>query len=111
MKCALNRKKDRVTGLDIKSHLIASHIKPWRDSSNEERLDGNNGLLLSPHVDHLFDKGFISFSEEGRILISPYLDRNVLSLWKIDPNLNVGRFNKQQSTYLSYHQKKVFKGK
>ena len=103
-------KKDRVTGLDIKSHLRASHIKPWRDSSNEERLDGNNGLLLSPHVDHLFDKGFISFSDEGEILISPLLDRNILSLWKIDPTLNAGRFNKQQSKYLAYHQEKVFKG-
>ena len=104
-------KKDRVTGLDIKSHLRASHIKPWRDSSNEERLDGNNGLLLSPHVDHLFDKGFISFSEEGQILISPLLDQKIFSLWNIDPKTNVGKFNIQQSKYLAYHQKNVFKEK
>ena len=102
-------KKDRVTGLDIKSHLRASHIKPWRDSSNEERLDGNNGLLLSPHIDHLFDKGFISFSDDGKILISQLLARNVLHIWNIDPKINVGRFNKQQSEYLKYHREIILK--
>ena len=102
-------KKDRVTGLDIKSHLRASHIKPWRDSSNEERLDGNNGLLLSPHVDHLFDQGYISFSDEGDILISPLLNSIIFSLWHINLKTNVGKFNIQQSKYLAYHQKNVFK--
>ncbi|WP_311946969.1 HNH endonuclease [Halomonas piscis] len=55
----------RITGLAEKRHLKASHIKPWRDSSNSERLDGNNGLLLTPHIDHLFDQGYISFSDNG----------------------------------------------
>lgn len=49
--------KCRLTGVNKKDLLIASHIKPWKVSSNSERLDGNNGLLLSPHVDKLFDKG------------------------------------------------------
>jgi predicted restriction endonuclease len=52
-------------------HLRASHSKPWRDSSNEERLDGENGLLLTPSIDHLFDRGFISFRSDGRLLVSP----------------------------------------
>jgi hypothetical protein len=43
-------------------HLKASHIKPWRDATDAERLDGSNGLLLSPHIDHLFDEGYITFS-------------------------------------------------
>ena len=47
-----------VTKLRVE-HLVASHTKPWRDSTNEERLDGENGLLLTPTIDHLFDKGFI----------------------------------------------------
>jgi hypothetical protein len=48
----------RITKVERAEHLIASHVQPWRDSSNEQRLDGENGLLLTPTVDHLFDKGF-----------------------------------------------------
>ena len=48
----------RVTKVERPEHLIASHTKPWRYSSNEERLDGENGFLLTPTIDHLFDKGF-----------------------------------------------------
>ena len=56
----------RITQVNRPEHLIASHCKPWRDcESNDERLDGENGLLLTPTVDHLFDRGFISF-ENGR---------------------------------------------
>ncbi len=54
----------RVTGVSLETHLRASHCKPWRDASNEERLDGENGLLLTPSIDHLFDRGFIGF--EGK---------------------------------------------
>ncbi len=50
----------RITGVDRPEHLRASHSKPWRDSDNAERLDGENGLLLTPSIDHLFDRGFIS---------------------------------------------------
>jgi len=53
--------------------LIASHIKPWSKSSNEERLDVFNGLLLTPNLDKLFDKGYISFQDNGKILISESL--------------------------------------
>ena len=52
-----NEKGCRVTGVTDLKHLRASHIKPWRDSSDEEKLDGCNGLLLAPHIDHLFDMG------------------------------------------------------
>lgn len=50
--------------------LVASHIVPWRDSNDEERLDVENGILLSPLLDALFDKHLISFNEDGRILFS-----------------------------------------
>ena len=46
-------------------HLVASLCKPWRDSTNEERLEAENGLLLTPSIDHLFDRGFIGF--EGAV--------------------------------------------
>ena len=51
--------KCAVTGLAIPELLKASHIKPWKDSTDEERLDIFNGLLLAPHLDAAFDRGFI----------------------------------------------------
>ena len=51
----------RVTGVKDRQFLVASHIKPWRASDNAEKLDGNNGQLLSPHVDKVFDNGWITF--------------------------------------------------
>ena len=50
----------RVTKVDRLEHLRASHIKPWRRATNDQRLDGENGLLLTPSIDHLFDRGFVN---------------------------------------------------
>ena len=61
----------RITGVTNPVHLRASHCKPWRDSSNDERLNGENGLLLTPTIDHLFDRGFISFEDTGNLIVSP----------------------------------------
>ena len=55
----------RITGVKNAAHLVASHCKPWRDANNEERLDGENGILLTPTIDHLFDRGFIGFEDNG----------------------------------------------
>jgi len=68
----------RVTKVERREHLIASHIKPWRDSTNDERLSSENGLLLTPTIDHLFDKGFISFERDGELIVSPVADRTSL---------------------------------
>jgi predicted restriction endonuclease len=102
-------KECRVTGLKDKTHLTASHIKPWRKSDDREKIDGNNGLLLSPHIDRLFDHGFISFSDLGEILISSKLNRDVLKFWNIDPMVNVGAFRPEQRVYLEYHREHLFK--
>jgi hypothetical protein len=60
-----------VTGCSITEILRASHIKPWRKClNNKEKLDPQNGLLLSAHIDALFDCGLISFQDDGAILIS-----------------------------------------
>jgi hypothetical protein len=56
-------------GVENPVHLVASHCKPWRDSTNEERLNGENGLLLTPSIDHLFDRGFIGFENSGALII------------------------------------------
>ena len=98
----------RITGVKERRHLIASHIKPWRDSTNQERLDGNNGLMLAPHIDHLFDKGYISFSEQGEVLKSSVLKQDILDLCNLKLD-HVGIFNSKQQVYLSYHRKHIFK--
>jgi hypothetical protein len=102
----LNEKACRITGITNIKHLIASHIKPWSESSDTEKLNGCNGLLLAPHVDHLFNNGMIGFSDAGDLIISPKLDKNILSSWKIDEVLNVGKFNEEQKEFLKYHRHK-----
>jgi len=101
----------RVTRVERVEHLIASHIQPWRDSSNEQRLDGENGLLLTPTIDHLFDKGFISFENSGRLIVSPVVDQKSLAQMGIDSNndINVGTFSEGQRRYLDFHRDNVLR--
>ena len=98
----------RITGVSNIKHLRASHIKPWAASNKEEKIDGCNGLLLSPHVDHLFDRGFISFRDDGDILVSKELNPHVLSQWSLNQKQNVGSFREGQTKYLDYHREEVF---
>lgn len=101
----------RVSGVAFRPLLRASHIKPWRDSANVEKLDGHNGLLLAPHIDVLFDQGFISFSDEGQLLVSPLLPAVVLEQLGVAIDIQVGRFTAQQSAYLAYHRAHVWRQK
>ena len=98
----------RVTGVTNIKHLRASHIKPWAAADNHQKLDGFNGLLLSPHVDHLFDRGFISFENSGEVLVSKDLNPKVLKQWSIQTPRNVGTFKKEQQEYLEYHRDLIF---
>jgi hypothetical protein len=99
----------RITGVTNPVHLIASHCKPWRDSSNEERLNGENGLLLTPSIDHLFDRGFIGFEGNGNVIISPVAHRPSLERMGITvrDTLNVGAFSPGQRQFLEYHRDMV----
>ena len=99
----------RLTHVDQEEHLRASHCKPWRDASNEERLDGENGLLLTPTIDHLFDRGFISFANDGLVIVSPVAHRESLKRMGIDPTTppNVGGFSLGQRRYIEYHRENV----
>lgn len=101
----------RVTGVANPAYRIASHIKPWSKCSNEERLDGHNGLLLAPHIDHLFDNGFMSFSDDGVLLISPVADAMALEQMgvPVSESTNVGTFTDKQRRYLAFHREEVFK--
>jgi putative restriction endonuclease len=99
----------RVTGVENLSHLLASHCKPWRDASNEERLNGENGLLLTPSIDHLFDRGFIGFEDSGNLIISPVAHRPSLQKMGVETNrtINVGCFSEGQRHFLDYHRNSV----
>jgi putative restriction endonuclease len=99
----------RITGVDREEHLRASHCKPWRTANNKERLDGENGLLLTPTMDHLFDRGFIGFEDNGRVLVSPVVHPESLLRMGLDPqNLpNAGAFSDGQRHYLDFHRENV----
>jgi len=112
----------RLTGITNPQLLIASHIKPWRlCTSSHERLDGMNGLLLTPDADHLFDRGFISFEDHGEIKVSPRVDRSELQRlgfeqlarepWGFEEasaSWQAGAFAPRQCDYLDYHRREVF---
>lgn len=93
----------RVTGIAVPALLRASHIKPWRESTNAERLDGANGLMLAPHIDLLFDQHLISFTDEGQLIVSKKMDDSVLRGWHIFKSAVAGAFNERQKIYLSAH--------
>jgi hypothetical protein len=99
----------RITKVAREEHLRASHCKPWRDATNEERLDGENGLLLTPSIDHLFDRGFISFENDGQVIVSPVAHTDSLQRMGVDPVSppRVGAFSEGQRRYLDYHRDNV----
>ena len=99
----------RITKVDNPVHLVASHCKPWRDSSNQERLNGDNGLLLTPSIDHLFDRGFIGFEDDGDLIISPVAHQPSLERMGIDTKrtVNVGGFTEGQRRFLDFHRNAV----
>jgi hypothetical protein len=100
----------RITHVHNPTHLIASHIKPWRESSDDERLAGGNGLLLTPSIDHLFDRGFISFGDDGEVLVSPVADTDSLPRMGLicERPVFAGRFNTDQRHFLDYHRQEIF---
>jgi putative restriction endonuclease len=102
-------KRCRITGVDNLVHLVASHCKPWRDSNNEERLNGENGLLLTPSIDHLFDRGFIGFEDKGKLIISPVAHRPSLERMGVETRtvVNVGGFTGGQRSFLDFHRNSV----
>ena len=101
--------KCRVTGVAEPSLLRASHIKPWsKCESNEERLDGANGLLLSPHVDLLFDKGLLTFRPTGQLEISEVLPKYVVEAWNITRAVDSTPFKPRQAEYLKFHNDVVY---
>ena len=94
-----------LTGFSNVRFLIASHIKPWRESENQERLDPFNGLLLLPNIDKVFDLGFITFTETGKIIVSEHLDdaENI----GVTRDMSIVLANKHQA-YMKFHRDVMF---
>lgn len=100
-------KRCPVTGSEALEVLRASHIKPWKDSTNRERLDPFNGFLLTPNLDALFDRMLISFDASGRILISKALARREQRLMGLSRRLRIPLRQKHRS-YLRYHRERFY---
>lgn len=100
--CAVTVCKDDVL-------LRASHIKPWRDATPEECLDLYNGLLLSPALDVCFDSGYVSFDDEGGILISERLTADDAKALGINSKMRLRRVEPKHKKYLAFHREHIFK--
>ena len=98
-------KKCCLCGFDETGLLIASHIKPWAESNPDERTDANNGLLLCPNHDKLFDKYYFTFDEDGNIQISNKLNDTHMRLMNINSDMKMDMSHKTK-TYMEYHRRK-----
>lgn len=98
-----------VTGCNINEVLRASHIKPWKSSTDQERLDVNNGLLLVATLDALFDRGLVSFKDSGEIIISSRVNIDEVSLVMHPEKRNLrNELSDAQRRYLAGHRREVF---
>lgn len=99
-----------ITGLAVPELLRASHIKPWADCATDaERLDVYNGILLAPHLDAAFDRGFITLGDDGAIVISDVLDAAARAALGLDQPLRVRGMADGHRSYLPWHRERVFK--
>jgi putative restriction endonuclease len=100
-----------ITGLSIVELLRASHIKPWAAcESDAERLDVFNGLLLAPHLDAAFDKGFITVGDDGGVLVSQRINGEDRARLGLDRGLRLGSLTSAHRGYLSWHRERAFLG-
>jgi 5-methylcytosine-specific restriction enzyme A len=99
--------KCAVTGFDKLNVLIASHIVPWSESNNNERLDVNNGLLLSPTFDALFDRHFVSFENSGRIILSDKIETAAYKKVGVTGQERIKDFSSDNFLYLDKHRKRL----
>jgi hypothetical protein len=95
-------------GVSDDNLLVASHIKPWSDSEANEKLDFDNGLLLCPNHDKLFDLGYITFDDNGSIIISNNLNDVDKVFMNVNPEMRVTLSYKGRM-YMRYHRNTVFR--
>jgi len=90
--------------------LIASHIKPWVKSNDDEKIDPKNGFMLTPTYDFLFDRGYISFTNDKKIIISPWLSKMTCSKLNISNDKTYSLLPTEgRENYLDYHRNEVLK--
>ena len=94
-------------GVESPELLLASHIKPWKDSNEDEKGATSNGLLLCPNHDKLFDRGLISFNDDGTILISEKLSENDRLFMNVNSSQKIN-VDPDMRKYLAFHRKNVF---
>lgn len=95
--------KCAVSEFDRLDVLIASHIVPWSKSTDDEKLDVHNGLLLSPSYDALFDKHLISFENNGKIILSENIEAKAFSKIGVNGKEKIKNLSEFNSTYLDRH--------
>jgi len=98
--------KCAVTGVSSTGILIASHIVAWKDSNEKERLDPENGILLSPDLDALFDKHLISFEDSGRIILSKTFSMENFTILGINLRMKLSKITSGMKPYLNRHREK-----
>ncbi|AUA31665.1 HNH endonuclease [Pseudomonas sp. SGAir0191] len=98
-----------ITDCCVPELLRASHIKPWRAASPAERLDPFNGLLLTPNLDLAFDRGLISFDDQGQVLLGEDLDPDSARALNITPSLRLRQIEPQHRGYLAWHREHLFR--
>lgn len=99
--------KCRMCGLDDKRFLIASHSKSWVESSDKEKVDVNNGFLLCPNHDALYDKYLITFEDDGKIRISDTIKKDDYKKLGIEENMIIN-ISVEELVYIKWHRKKFF---
>jgi len=97
-----------ISGLNVPELLRASHAKPWASSTDAERLDVYNGLLLAAHLDAAFDCGLITVEADGAITLSPSLPGEALSLLHLGEGGRVS-LSLRHEPYLAWHRERVFR--
>jgi 5-methylcytosine-specific restriction protein A len=105
-KSIINRWENRcaVTGFTESRVLIASHIHPWKDSNNDERLDVDNGILLSPTYDALFDRHLITFENSGKIVLADKINQSEFEKIGVSGRERIAKLNSNNLLYLTKHQ-------
>lgn len=100
--------KCAVTGCDLRALLVASHIKPWAESDDEQRVQVGNGLLLIKNLDGLFDSGMITFDHNGQIIISPQLSESHRIHLGVNDNMKLRKISDEHKLFLDYHREYIF---
>ena len=95
-----------VTGCSLLTILKSSHIVPWSESNNDERLDVNNGILLSPDVDALFDRHLLSFEDDGSMILSGKVTESEVLALGIDTTVKIP-IKEGMKSYLKRHRERL----